>query len=228
MEENKKIPPQIEDLLNEIDDYINETGNYINTSPLGVKHLNDISTLLYENTLNRIEKIKLQNVQDIEKHLVTVCDKLTMSILNKHVDFSVNLYNSVKTGKEKNLKVVESIMKMYVLSISLIIMRLEILPLSEEVRKELTSLKELYNNKSSDNQGCYIATMVYGSYEAPQVLILREFRDNVLYKSTLGRLFIRFYYKISPGIVNMLKNHSKVNLLIKSILDSIIKLLKHD
>ncbi|HQX02500.1 MAG TPA: hypothetical protein PKZ44_00165 [Flavobacterium sp.] len=227
MEENNKIPPQIEDLLNEIDDYVNETGNYINASPLGIKHLNDISTLLYENTLNRIGKIKLQNIQDVENHLVTVCDKMTLSILNKHVNFLDELMNSYKTGKEKNFNVIDSSMKMYVLSTSLIIMRLEPLRLSEEIRKELTSLKELYSN-TSNKKGCYIATMVYGSYEAPQVLILREFRDNVLDKSALGRLFIRFYYKISPGIVNMLKNHSKVNLLIKSILDSIIKLLKHD
>jgi len=227
MEENNKIPPQIEDLLNEIDDYVNETGNYINASPLGIKHLNDISTLLYENTLNRIGKIKLQNIQDVENHLVTVCDKMTLSILNKHVNFLDELMNSYKTGKEKNFNVIDSSMKMYVLSTSLIIMRLEPLRISEEIRKELTSLKELYSN-TSNKKGCYIATMVYGSYEAPQVLILREFRDNVLDKSALGRLFIRFYYKISPGIVNMLKNHSKVNLLIKSILDSIIKLLKHD
>lgn len=228
MEENKKIPPQIEDLLNEIDDYVNETGNYIKTSELEIKNLNDISISIYENTLKNIEKIKHQNIQDIEKHIITVCDKLTMSILKKNVDFSVDLYNSIKTGKERNFKVVESLMKMYVLSISLIIMRLEVLPLSENVRKELNSLKEVYNESSNKSKGCYIATMVYGSYEAPQVLILREFRDNVLDKSALGRLFIRFYYKFSPGIVNMLKNQSKVNLLIKSILDSIIKLLKHD
>jgi hypothetical protein len=136
--------------------------------------------------------------------------------------------NSYKSGKEKNFNVIDSSMKMYILSTTLIIMRLELLRLSEEVRKELTGLKELYNNKSSDKKGCYIATMIYGSYEAPQVLILREFRDTVLDKSTLGRLFIRFYYKVSPSIVKRLKNQNNVNLFIKSILDSIIKLLKHE
>ena len=43
--------------------------------------------------------------------------------------------------------------------------------------------------------------MTYGSYEAPQVLTLRSFRDRFLQKSMAGRAFIRWYYKNSPGFV---------------------------
>lgn len=49
--------------------------------------------------------------------------------------------------------------------------------------------------------GCYVATCVYGSYDCPEVWTLRRYRDRVLNKTWYGRLFIRFYYTISPIIV---------------------------
>ena len=56
-----------------------------------------------------------------------------------------------------------------------------------------------YNHNS--NQGCYVATCVYGSYDCPQVWTLRRFRDYSLAKSFFGRTFIRLYYAVSPTIV---------------------------
>ena len=56
-----------------------------------------------------------------------------------------------------------------------------------------------YNHNS--NQGCYVATCVYGSYDCPQVWTLRRFRDYSLAKSFFGRAFIRLYYAVSPTIV---------------------------
>ncbi len=79
---------------------------------------------------------------------------------------------------------------------------------------------------SSGSGGCYIATMVYGSYEHPQVLVLRGFRDNVLNNYSLGRKFINFYYKHSPNWVEKMKDNKTLNKAIKIILNSIIKLLK--
>jgi len=51
------------------------------------------------------------------------------------------------------------------------------------------------------SEGCYIATCVYGSYDCPEVLVLRNFRDTVLKKSLPGRAFIQVYYAISPKLV---------------------------
>lgn len=48
---------------------------------------------------------------------------------------------------------------------------------------------------------CYIATAIYGSYDSPEVVILRRFRDNTLYKYSLGRLFIKVYYLLSPPMI---------------------------
>ena len=77
------------------------------------------------------------------------------------------------------------------------------------------------------NEGCYIATMAYGDYDHPQVLILRRFRDQVLETSLLGRLIINGYYFISPKIVYLLKGHSNINYIIRLLLDKIVLLIKH-
>ena len=41
---------------------------------------------------------------------------------------------------------------------------------------------------------CFVATAVYGDIDAPEVQVLREFRDNVLMESDLGRKVVDFYY----------------------------------
>lgn len=58
-------------------------------------------------------------------------------------------------------------------------------------------------HSESKSGGCYIATAVYGSYDCPEVWILRRFRDYSLTKSIFGRLFIKLYYTVSPVIVRL-------------------------
>jgi tetratricopeptide (TPR) repeat protein len=45
---------------------------------------------------------------------------------------------------------------------------------------------------------CYIATACYGSYDHPDVVVLRRFRDERLLPSPLGAAFVRLYYRVSP------------------------------
>jgi hypothetical protein len=80
-------------------------------------------------------------------------------------------------------------------------------------------------NKQQPSEGCYIATMVYGDYDHPQVMKLRWFRDEVLDHYQWGKDFIRFYYKHSPSWVERLKSHKYINAAIRICLDAFIKLL---
>ena len=80
--------------------------------------------------------------------------------------------------------------------------------------------------KKASNSGCYIATMVYGDYGHPQVLVLREFRDDFLAHYILGRSFIRFYYKYSPGWVKALEHNKMINKSIEKALNAFIKIYK--
>lgn len=75
---------------------------------------------------------------------------------------------------------------------------------------------------------CYIATMVYGDYNHPQVVALRGFRDNTLRNSVLGRAFIRFYYQNSPAWVEKMQGKKTINSIIRTILDKFINIYNHE
>ncbi len=76
------------------------------------------------------------------------------------------------------------------------------------------------------SDGCYIATSVYGSYDCPEVWTLRRFRDQVLGKSMPGRMFIRFYYAVSPGMVKAFGHRAGFQKIWKNYLDRKVKRLK--
>lgn len=81
------------------------------------------------------------------------------------------------------------------------------------------------SNSGNSNSGCYVATMVYGSYEAPEVWVLRNFRDRFLARFFFGRKFISWYYKNSPGFVEQYKDAAGVNRSIRFILNILVRLL---
>lgn len=74
---------------------------------------------------------------------------------------------------------------------------------------------------------CYIATMVYGDYNHPQVVALRGFRDNILRSSHFGCALISFYYKNSPTWVEKMQGKTVVNHVIRKALNMLIKIYKH-
>jgi len=80
-------------------------------------------------------------------------------------------------------------------------------------------------NGGGSSSGCYIATMVYGSYDAPQVMTLRRFRDETLSRSKGGRAFIRWYYSWSPGFVKKYNHLNWLHKIIRVLLDGLVKLL---
>lgn len=82
------------------------------------------------------------------------------------------------------------------------------------------------SSSSSGGGGCYIATMAYGSYEHPQVLELRKFRDEMLSKSIAGRNLIKIYYRLSPKLVKFLRGNTLINSLIRKMLNQVIKYIK--
>lgn len=75
---------------------------------------------------------------------------------------------------------------------------------------------------------CYVATMVYGDYNHPQVVALRGFRDSTLQNSVLGRRFILFYYKNSPAWVEYMKDKKCLNKIIRVILNKFIELYDNE
>ncbi|HBG05855.1 MAG: hypothetical protein A2075_07790 [Geobacteraceae bacterium GWC2_58_44] len=62
-----------------------------------------------------------------------------------------------------------------------------------------------YPNLSKE--GCFIATAAYGFYSAPQVQVLREFRDHVLMTNAPGRAFVAWYYRYGPCGAKLINAH---------------------
>ena len=74
--------------------------------------------------------------------------------------------------------------------------------------------------------GCYVATAVYGSYDCPQVWILRRYRDQFLASHGWGRTFIKLYYAVSPTVVKLFGKTNWFNRLWRGVLDNKIRKLK--
>lgn len=75
-------------------------------------------------------------------------------------------------------------------------------------------------------QGCYIATCVYGSYDCPPVWTLRRYRDQKLAATWYGRVFIQFYYAVSPTLVKYIGQVRFVRAVWKKVLDKMVAKLK--
>ena len=81
---------------------------------------------------------------------------------------------------------------------------------------EVCNTKNPINKSIAVDSGkCFIATAVYESDEAPEVIILRKFRDDILNLSKLGQYFIKFYYFFSPPIAKFLSKKSKLKVIVR-------------
>jgi len=69
--------------------------------------------------------------------------------------------------------------------------------------------------RSSD---CFVATACYGDYDAPEVLLLRQFRDTCLLRSPLTRRLVDLYYKAGPHLAAYLHRHPGLKPPVRGIL----------
>jgi uncharacterized repeat protein (TIGR01451 family) len=69
---------------------------------------------------------------------------------------------------------------------------------------------------------CFIATAAYGSPLEAHVEALRQFRDRFLGRFALGRAFIRFYYRHSPPLAEIIAAHPSLRLATRSLLTPLV------
>ncbi len=82
-------------------------------------------------------------------------------------------------------------------------------------------------NISQTNDGCYIATCVYGSYDCPEVWTFRRYRDQVLRSSIIGIVFIKIYYATSPTLVKWFGGMKTFRTFNRKILDKLVSILNN-
>jgi hypothetical protein len=73
--------------------------------------------------------------------------------------------------------------------------------------------------------GCFVATACYGSSDAPQVIILKRWRDERLSQSLSGRLFVKGYYLVSPHAVPVVERFPLLRCSCVRILNGVCDLL---
>lgn len=74
---------------------------------------------------------------------------------------------------------------------------------------------------------CFIASAAYGTETASQLDTLRDFRDQVLLKNTLGSIFVQAYYKVSPPMAALITKSSLLRVVVREVLlDPVVNLLQ--
>ncbi|MDH5218866.1 MAG: right-handed parallel beta-helix repeat-containing protein [Gammaproteobacteria bacterium] len=68
------------------------------------------------------------------------------------------------------------------------------------------------------NEGCFIATATYGSYDAKQVQIFRDFRDQFLLTNAVGAEFVKLYYQYGPAAASYLNEHPVLKPVMQALL----------
>ena len=79
---------------------------------------------------------------------------------------------------------------------------------------------------NSGGSGCFIATAAYGSALEPHVVALRQFRDEYLRRTALGRAFIRLYYRYSPPVAAVVARHASLRLVVRALLAPVVLVIE--
>ena len=101
--------------------------------------------------------------------------------------------------------------------------------ISETVKKYVAS-KRAQNIKDFETlfehlkpkKKCYVVSEVYADTEHPNVVLLRKFRDDVLSKYLIGKLFIFVYYVSQPVIEPIVRASPWLRAKIKGVIEKII------
>jgi hypothetical protein len=87
-----------------------------------------------------------------------------------------------------------------------------------KMAKHPSIVKSFIKTAAETKGRCFIATAAFESPYAEEVIYLQNWRDKVLVHHFAGRLFIKFYYRLSPPLASVLDRSPTLKGAIRSVL----------
>jgi hypothetical protein len=91
----------------------------------------------------------------------------------------------------------------------------------------LMDTDEVIITVTGGNLNCFIATAAFGTPMASQIQVLRDFRDDYMMTSSVGRSLVSFYYENSPPVANYIAEREGLRTAIRWVLIPVVYMLKY-
>ena len=105
----------------------------------------------------------------------------------------------------------------------------DMIKLADTYRKHYSNISNAPDRSSKTPAGstaCFVATACFGSPHQETVVTLRQFREIVLKKNSLGRAFVKKYYSFSPPLAKLLGRYRILRYPVALALTSLARLFR--